>query len=290
MCPRCHQEAGAWRGFPASRVKFCETCILGFTDPRPTHNDLLRAYGPTYRPVGPRFVPMVERVLDVMYRRLARFIDRKTSAGPILDYGAGDGRLVYALRRRGRQADGIDEWSPAPGVAKVELSSIISSSYSAVVLWHVLEHLTDVDQALTEIRRILIPNGVLIVAVHIMSLQARLFGNAWYGLDPDRHLLHFSPQSLQILLRQHRFYISEWLNGSGRQNFIGWLDGIIGLFMRDISLLDALRVPRSEHERNVTLGRLGLALMALTPIAVLGTATEQVIRMPGTICVIAIRE
>jgi hypothetical protein len=51
--------------------------------------------------------------------------------------------------------------------------------------------------------RLLAPGGKLIVTVpNIDSLAFRWFGSAWNGLDLPRHLVHFTPATLRLMLER----------------------------------------------------------------------------------------
>src|SRR5205823_4386530 len=72
---------------------------------------------------------------------------------------------------------------------------------------------------------LLAPGGKLIVAVpNIDSLAFRWFGSAWNGLDLPRHLVHFSPATLRLMLQRAGFRVgrvcmvrrSGWLRNSAR--------------------------------------------------------------------------
>jgi SAM-dependent methyltransferase len=70
-------------------------------------------------------------------------------------------------------------------------------------MFHVLEHLPDPRSGLKYAGGLLRPGGTLVIQVpNIHSLQARLFGNLWYGLDVPRHVINFSPKALGLLLAE----------------------------------------------------------------------------------------
>ena len=83
-------------------------------------------------------------------------------------------------------------------------------AFDVAVLWHVLEHLADPATALERARGWLAPDGRLLVGVpNIDSLQARLGGSRWFQLDPQRHLVHFTPRGLGRLLERTGFRVAE---------------------------------------------------------------------------------
>ena len=85
----------------------------------------------------------------------------------------------------------------------LETLNLPAASFDAVVLWHVLEHLTDPTKTLVEVERLLRPGGTLLVGVpNFGSFEARLCQDKWFHLDVPRHLAHFTPDSLVKALEQ----------------------------------------------------------------------------------------
>jgi SAM-dependent methyltransferase len=61
-------------------------------------------------------------------------------------------------------------------------------------------------EVLREAHRVLVNGGKLLVAVpNIDSLPYRWFGKHWFGLDLPRHLTHFTPQTLSLMLERCSF-------------------------------------------------------------------------------------
>jgi SAM-dependent methyltransferase len=98
-------------------------------------------------------------------------------------------------------------------------------SFDVITMWHSLEHVPDPKRVLTEARRLLAPKGKLIIAVpNIDSLAFRIFGQSWFGLDLPRHLTHFAPWTLHLLLERVGYRVepikmvrhSSWLRHSAR--------------------------------------------------------------------------
>jgi len=133
--------------------------------------------------------------------------------GLVFDVGCGDGSFLHRMQSRGWVVDGIDFDYDAIQGAKLRYgldlrfgdllgSKVPSDAFDAVTLNHVIEHVTDPVALLRETKRILKPDGrLIIVTPNSKSLGHRKFKMAWVNLDPPRHLQIFSPDSLRECAR-----------------------------------------------------------------------------------------
>src|SRR2546423_2302657 len=94
----------------------CARCDAATTDPWPSEATLKTAYEGWYRPAGGRFSGPGDAFLKRSRGALASRLDEIAPRGPVLDVGAGDGTLLDALRRIGRQAVGPDLVSTPPDI------------------------------------------------------------------------------------------------------------------------------------------------------------------------------
>jgi 2-polyprenyl-3-methyl-5-hydroxy-6-metoxy-1,4-benzoquinol methylase len=84
------------------------------------------------------------------------------------------------------------------------------STFDVVVMNHVIEHVVDPQSLLQEIRRVLIPGGVLVVTTpNAASWAHQRFKQNWVALDPPRHLHLFNLQTLQELVRRAGFTVQN---------------------------------------------------------------------------------
>jgi SAM-dependent methyltransferase len=264
------------------------------TSPWPADEQLAAAYAPWYRPMGGRFSGIGDAVLKRTRSALASRLHRVLPPGPVLDVGAGDGTLVAAFRRHGREATGVDPYASgmSPHVRAVEFEEM-DGSWSAVIFWHSLEHLRRPVQALAHAAGLLSPGGILIIAVpNAASLQARLFGDRWLALDLPRHLVHLTPQALLSQVQDLGFRVERVSYLRGGQVLFGWLHGIVGLLPGHPDLYDAIRRGQARQAPQTPLFRLyALAAGVVTlPFAVAGTLIEVATRTGGTIYLQARRQ
>ncbi|MEA2266088.1 MAG: hypothetical protein QOE27_1671 [Solirubrobacteraceae bacterium] len=269
----------------------CPGCGVATTDPWPDEAALAEAYGGAYRPAGGRFSGPGDAVLGLTRATLARRLDRIAPEGPVLDVGAGSGGLVAALRRRGREAVGLEREARGEHIRDVPLAAL-DGGWAGIVLWHSLEHLTDPGAELDRAIDRLAPGGVLVVAIpNAGSLQARLFGDRWLALDLPRHLAHIPGPALVGRLADRGLAIERVSHWRGGQVVFGWLHGLVGLAPGGPSLYDAVRRPEARWEDQSPGRRRAILVgaLALAPVAGLGAAVEIGLGRGGTIYVEARR-
>ena len=273
-------------GSPPGRTP-CARCGAATTDPWPSDEELDRAYGGWYRPPSGRFSGPGDALLRRTRARLAARLARMAPPGPVLDVGAGDGALLDALGRRGRSATGLERRSERADVLEVAIEEL-GGAYAAIVFWHSLEHLRAPGAALAAAAGLLSPGGVLILATpNAGSLQARAFGDRWFGLDIPRHLVHVPAAVLLETLDELGLRVERVSHLRGGQVVFGWLHGLVGSLPGRPDLYDAIRRPAARARRGAPLGRaatLGAAL-ALLPVALALALAEAGLGRGGTVYV-----
>jgi SAM-dependent methyltransferase len=84
------------------------------------------------------------------------------------------------------------------------LMDLENSSYDAITLWHVLEHVHPLDAYMDRLKQLVKPDGRIFIAVpNYTSFDARHYGPVWAAYDVPRHLYHFSPESIKTLMLRH---------------------------------------------------------------------------------------
>jgi len=142
------------------------------------------------------------------------------NSGSVLDLGAGIGAFLDTMRGKGWDVTGLEPDEGARHQASKyynlelkpasELSQLPDQSFDAITLWHVLEHVHDLHPYLDQLKRLLKPNGKIFIAVpNYTSSDARFYGPYWAAYDVPRHLYHFSPKSIETLIKQHGLILTE---------------------------------------------------------------------------------
>ncbi|WP_395056204.1 class I SAM-dependent methyltransferase [Flavobacterium sp.] len=127
--------------------------------------------------------------------------------GNLLDIGAGTGDFLATAKKAGWQTTGIEPSDKAKnisiskGVTFAEnLESVDSHSFDVITMWHVLEHVPDLENQIKTLKRLVKPNGTIIIAVpNYKSFDAKYYGEFWAAYDVPRHLWHFSKIAIEKL-------------------------------------------------------------------------------------------
>lgn len=273
----------------AGRVEWrpvrCQRCGVATTSPWPTAADLDAAYAGSYRPTSGRFSGCGDAALRWSRGRLARRVDQSAPVGRVLDVGCGDGTLLDALARTGRCAQGLERSSGRPDVSAADISEV-DGRWAAVVFWHSLEHLPQPRTALHQACQLLGEDGLLVVAIpNAASLQARVFGDRWFGLDLPRHLVHLPASSLVRAVQEEGLRVRRVSYLRGGQEVFGWLHGLVAALPGRPHLYDAIRQPTARQTPVSPVRRL-LTLAAgagLLPLAVAAALVEVAVRRGGTV-------
>jgi 2-polyprenyl-3-methyl-5-hydroxy-6-metoxy-1,4-benzoquinol methylase len=139
--------------------------------------------------------------------------------GKLLDIGAGTGDFLVIAAKNGWDVVGVEPSAKAKAIAQSkgvafleELSQMQDHSADVITMWHVLEHVPDVEAQIAELKRILKPDGVLIVAVpNFRSYDALHYGKFWAAYDVPRHLWHFSKTAIKLLFEKHEVKLEKIL-------------------------------------------------------------------------------
>ena len=199
-------------------ISKCRKCSFLFTNPRPKEKDL----GNYYR--SEEYISHSNKansIINYVYK-LARYftlsgkiklINSITENKTILDYGCGTGDFLTACKNNGWEINGYEPEKSARDIAsqvnKKEILSTLNqldslNNISLITLWHVLEHIPDLNTTLNKLKSKLDDNGTILIAVpNFKSYDAQLYKQHWAAYDVPRHLYHFSQQTMSLLLNNH---------------------------------------------------------------------------------------
>jgi 2-polyprenyl-3-methyl-5-hydroxy-6-metoxy-1,4-benzoquinol methylase len=199
----------------------CNNCGLIYQNPRPSREEIKAAYPTEYEAFvqSQNSTWLRSKSLNLGIEKRCHIVNSvKREKGRILDIGCATGQFLHAMQsKHAWEAYGVEINEFPANIAKnkyqlnvfygsLEQASYSSSFFDAVTLWDVLEHLPDPNSTLQEVRRIIKPDGILVMRVpNFDSWEAEIFGPAWAGLDVPRHYFVFSKDSLLKLLYKNGF-------------------------------------------------------------------------------------
>ncbi|WP_343696143.1 class I SAM-dependent methyltransferase [Flavobacterium sp.] len=134
----------------------------------------------------------------------------QSQKGKILDIGAGTGDFLLTAKNDGWNVIGIEPSDRAKNIAKQkgisfveETASLENNSFDVITMWHVLEHVPNLENQINELKRLLKPTGTLIVAVpNFKSFDAKHYGEFWAAFDVPIHFWHFSKKAIKSLFEK----------------------------------------------------------------------------------------
>lgn len=141
------------------------------------------------------------------------------SKGSILDIGAGTGDFLSVIKENGWHTIGVEPSEKAKAIAKKkgvsfvgETSELDNNSFDVISMWHVLEHVPNLDNQIKELKRLLKPNGTLIIAVpNFKSFDAKYYGKFWAAYDVPIHFWHFSKTAIKKLFQKENMKLVKVL-------------------------------------------------------------------------------
>ena len=199
----------------------CTACTLRFTQDVPEAASIGQYYkSENYISHTNTSRGLINRLYQSVRKRTVknkrRLIEKQTgiNKGCVLDVGSGTGAFVNEMKRSGWQVTGLEPDADARSVCKqvydIELTSIdhlfelAPSSFDAITMWHVLEHVHDLHGYLAQLKSLLKQNGKLFIAVpNYTSMDAVIYKEHWAAYDVPRHLYHFSPASMLLLMEKY---------------------------------------------------------------------------------------
>jgi 2-polyprenyl-3-methyl-5-hydroxy-6-metoxy-1,4-benzoquinol methylase len=205
----------------------CEDCKLWVTSPRPADEELGRYYE-TGEYISHN--NKKEGLTDVLYHWVRQYsLGKKVqlinslvpARGKLLDYGAGTGHFLNAAKSNGWEVEGVEPSPEAREIARDENlldlqdpdSFEWTDTYNAISLWHVLEHLPNLQEHLAKFSQALSPGGCLVIAVpNHESADSKRYGENWAALDVPLHLYHFKKSNIADLADQHGLALEEVRN------------------------------------------------------------------------------
>lgn len=206
-------------------IQKCIECGFKFVNPRPDKDEISRYYqSEDYISHDAGKENIISRIYKIarVYSIKGKFqiVKRYVKSGNILDIGCGTGEFLSYCKSKGLNVTGVEPNLKAATFAQkvngINLFNTLNDLthhngfFTCISMWHVLEHVHDLNETLEKIKSMLQPGGVLIIAVpNSKSWDAGQYGKFWAAYDVPRHLYHFTDITLNMLVEKHGFEIEH---------------------------------------------------------------------------------
>ena len=232
-CPVC--------GSPHSSLKFkakdytvsnemfhivtCDSCCLIYTNPRPAAHEA----GPYYH--ASAYISHSdtnEGIVNKLYHAVRKFTlqsktnwieSEKKGTKELLDVGCGNGHFLAAAKEKGWNINGV-ELDPETAARAANLTGLTiaaslkeidpAKEFQVITLWHVLEHVYELDEYFQFFKSRLAKDGKLLFALpNPASFDATYFKQYWAAYDVPRHIYHFTPATIAALAEKYGFKLKS---------------------------------------------------------------------------------
>lgn len=236
-CPNCNSQTFepfiSCKDYTVSGEVFsivnCTSCGFKFTNPRPT-NDKIGGYYKSDNYISHSNTS--KGLISKLYKAVRNYtlkgkldlISKHSSKGNLLDYGCGTGMFLSVAKSSTWNAYGIEPDSGARAFAINENKMIVypdvetananlkDTQFNCITLWHVLEHVMDLNETIAWFYSKLNKGGALIIAVpNYTSYDAKHYKEFWAAYDVPRHLYHFEQKVMVDLVQKAGFTFKESL-------------------------------------------------------------------------------
>ena len=202
-------------------ISECEGCGLKITNNIEPEENADRYYQSenyiSHSNTSKGFINLIyHQIRRYMLGRKRRLIERlsKRKSGSLLDIGTGTGFFLNGMANHGWKVTGTEKSESAREFAREkfnihintpsDINSFNGKQFNIITLWHVLEHIYNLNEYMEQLVRLMKDDGFLIIAVpNSTSFDARFYKKFWAAYDVPRHIWHFSPEQVKLLGEKH---------------------------------------------------------------------------------------
>jgi 2-polyprenyl-3-methyl-5-hydroxy-6-metoxy-1,4-benzoquinol methylase len=204
-------------------IQQCNSCGFRLTNPRPTAKHIGEYYKSedyvSHNDSGGGIINTAYRAVRsyTLQSKLSLINKLNNGSGRILDVGCGTGAFLETCRKGGWVVMGMEPDADARAISTQKLNVAIkpgledlseNGPFDIISLWHVLEHIPDLNRAIPQLYEILAKEGTLLIAVpNSDSYDSTYFKEYWAAYDVPRHLHHFTPSTIRSLFSKHGFQL-----------------------------------------------------------------------------------
>jgi 2-polyprenyl-3-methyl-5-hydroxy-6-metoxy-1,4-benzoquinol methylase len=206
------------------QIQKCTSCDFLLTNPRPELDKLDTYYASEdYISHTAKAASIIDRIYLIARNytltwKLQLINKHSASRNKLLDYGCGTGNFLSKCKENNWSTAGVEPSGDARakipqnirGDVFQSIDEIDGHQFDAITLWHVLEHVPDLNETIQKLKSRLSQNGTIFIAVpNYQSWDATYYKEYWAAFDVPRHLWHFSQNTLSIILKNNGLAIKN---------------------------------------------------------------------------------
>ena len=197
----------------------CQSCGFKYTNPRPEEENLGSYYQSeeyvSHSNTKKGFTHYTYQIVRkyTLLKKL-QLLSKYYKTGNVLDIGCGTGEFLNVCKQAQWDVIGIEPSTDARQMAinnyslnvlkEAEIKNLPSESFDVITMWHVLEHVPKLNERIEDLKRLIKPTGIIIIAVpNCNSLDAKIYKENWAAYDVPRHLYHFVPKDIESIFKKH---------------------------------------------------------------------------------------
>jgi 2-polyprenyl-3-methyl-5-hydroxy-6-metoxy-1,4-benzoquinol methylase len=206
-------------------ISRCRQCSFHYTNPRPTKEELGKYYeSDRYLSHQSKqkslFGTLYEWARNKALQQKLKWVEEYAGKDKLLDYGCGAGYFMKYAEKQGWKAYGVEPNEKARALAKGNFKGEVYSTldemhkqkFDVITLFHVLEHVPDLNETLRKLRKRLHKKGTLFIALpNHESYDAKKYTELWAAWDVPRHLYHFNQHTASLLFKKHKLKLEAIL-------------------------------------------------------------------------------
>jgi 2-polyprenyl-3-methyl-5-hydroxy-6-metoxy-1,4-benzoquinol methylase len=203
----------------------CTSCGLLTTFPQPLPSEIGKYYKSSNYISHATEAKSIEAFIYNFVRKKTlgsklSLIRKHSEGNRLLDIGCATGTFLDYCRSKGYIVQGVEPDDNARNYAINQLNLTVNdldilpdlkeNSFDVITMWHVLEHVNDIQERMRLVNRLLTKNGTAFIALpNPLSYDAQYYKEHWAAYDVPRHLYHFTSSSFKVLAESHGMQITK---------------------------------------------------------------------------------